>query len=369
MHNLLSFLLIDSSYPINTRNAKIIYSLKRISPEFSVKFIAWNRDGRRILDEDQSMPVYEKKSVYGKPIQKALNLFGYYRFLKCYNDKKKPNILIASHWDMLLLASIFKKRDQILIYENLDIPTSNNRLLLFLLKRIERMSLKRTDAIIFASRFFVELYQNFQGKKFLIENKPLSNRTFPVNHSIGEEDVNNPLIISYIGLVRYADILKHLVDAVRDLPVVLNIHGEGPDLAELKTYAMDCKNVNFTGRYEQTCLPLLYAQSHMVWAAYPNKDYNVKYAISNKFHESIAYGVPCIFSNNTKLGDFVKAHGIGLNVDPYSTKEIKKLIEIVISHRDMLTDIQSKLSLFSQEESSWDDDFSILEKYLKSLCL
>ena len=34
----------------------------------------------------------------------------------------------------------------------------------------------------------------------------------------------------------------------------------------------------------------------MVWAAYPNKDYNVKYAISNKFFESLVYEKPTFFS-------------------------------------------------------------------------
>ena len=365
MQNLLHFLLIDSSYPINTRNEKIIFSLKRVFPHLSVSFITWNRDGRVVADTDKGMPIYNKKSGYGKIFQKLINLWGYFRFLKGYNEKTSPLIIIASHWDMLFLASIFKKRRQILVYENLDIPTSSNKLVLFILKQVETFALKKTDAIIFASRFFEDLYKHFDGCKMIIENKPLIRN---VSTCLQVPKENNVLIISYIGLVRYADILKNLIDAVKDNnSVILYIHGEGQDLSKLRNYAAEYSNVKFTGRFGQADLPRLYSSSDIIWAVYPNKDYNVKYAISNKFHESIEYKVPCIYSNNTKLGDFVEYNHIGLTVDPYSVHDIKALVNLFVQDKTILERLKDNLFCYSQTEKGWNEEFRIFEQYIKSL--
>lgn len=365
MENSLHFLLIDSSYPINTRNGKIIFSLKRAFPHLSTSFITWNRDGRSVADIDKNMPIYNKKAGYGKALQKLINLWGYFRFLKSYNKRYSPKIIIASHWDMLLLASIFKTKGQILVYENLDVPTSGNKLILFVLKQIETFALRKTDAIIFASRFFETLYKKFNGCKMIIENKPLNHNALacpPVSEK------NNALTISYIGLVRYADILKNLIDAVKgNNQVILYIHGEGQDLDELKNYATGCSNIEFTGRFEQTDLPRLYACSDVVWAVYPNKDYNVKYAISNKFHESIEYKVPCIYSDHTKLGDFVEHNHIGLTVNPYNVQEIEALVHSLVQDRTILRKLQGNLFDYSQTEKGWDEEFRIFEQYIKSL--
>lgn len=365
MLDLSHLLLIDSSYPINTRNKKIIFSLKQAFPHLSISFITWNRDGRTVADADKGVPIYNKKSDYGKAFQKLMNLWGYFHFLKSYNEKKTPQIIIASHWDMLLLASFLKKKEQILIYENLDIPTSGNKLVLFILKRIEAFSLRKTDAIIFASRFFEALYKHFEGRKIVIENKPLAHNTTTCLQVVEKSGV---LVISYIGLVRYADILKNLIDAVKNNnSIMLYIHGEGQDSEELMNYAANYSNVRFTGRFEQTDLPRLYSCSDVVWAAYPNKDYNVKYAISNKFHESIEYKVPCIYSNNTKLGDFVERNHIGLVVDPYSVHGIKVMVHSLVQNKTILKRLKNNLFHYSQTEKKWNEEFCILEQYIKSL--
>ena len=358
-------LLIDSSYPINTRNEKIIFSLKQAFPHLSVSFITWNRDGRHIADSDKNMPIYEKKSAYGKAFQKLINLWGYFHFLKSYNKKNTPQVIIASHWDMLLLASFLKKKGQILVYENLDIPTSGNKLVLSILKQAETFALRKTDAIIFASRFFELLYKKFDGCKMVIENKPLIRN---VSACLQVSKSSNVLVISYIGLVRYADILKNLIDAVKGNSLVtLYIHGEGQDLEKLKNYAIGCSNIKFTGRFEQTDLPRLYSYSDVIWAVYPNKDYNVKYAISNKFHESIEYKVPCIYSNNTKLGDFVEHNHIGLTVDPYSVQAIASLVNSIIEDKTILRKLQGNLLNYSRTEKDWNEEFSAFEQYIKSL--
>lgn len=365
--NTLDVLLLDSSYPINTRNAKIIASLKNLFPNIGVRFITWNRDGRMIAMVDSCEFIYSERTVgYGNKVKKLINIFSYYHFLKSCNEKYSPAILIASHWDMLFLASRIVKKKQILIYDNLDIPTSNNSFLLYILKRIEGIALRKTDAIIFASRFFVNLYNNFLGKTFLIENRPLLNNVS--NLSPTQRSINIPLTISFIGTVRYFNIMKNLVDAVKgNATLRLVIHGDGPDLNELRQYANSYDNIVFTGHYNPQKLPLLYSQADVIWAAYPNKDYNVKYAISNKFHESIAYNIPCIFSDKTLLGDYVVKNDIGLVVNPYNVQDIYRLLLNLYNDKKRLEGIRNNLLSFSWNEKSWNDEFLSFAKYIESI--
>lgn len=357
-------LLIDSSYPINTRNKRLLVSLKRYLHDASIEYIAWNRDGREIAYPDKEMCIYNVRSAYGDLFGKLYHLIGYYYFLRKYNKLKRPNVIIASHWDMLFLTSLMKEKGQILIYENLDIPTAKNSLLLKLLQRIEARALNKTDAIIFASRFFKPLYDSiFVGDKFILENKPMQ-----ISQCATVSRHDNKFYIAYIGLVRYADILENLIDAVRNNnSVTLFFHGEGQDLERLKKYADKSSNIYFTGRYEAEQLPQLYANADVVWAAYPNKDYNVKFAISNKFHESIAYHIPCIYADNTLLGNLVVKKNLGYVVNPYCTEDIKNCIQHIVSDREDLLRKKVSLNSYGKIEKGWDEQIQPFLNYLKLL--
>lgn len=358
----MKMLLMDSSYPINYRNVKIIESLQDAYPDSVIDVITWDRDGK-YKNELQNYIIYSKFSPVGKRVQKLRNLYGYYKFIKHRIGNYK--FIIASHWDMLMIASKLKQDEQILIYDDLDIPTYGNTLILSLLQRIESISLKRCDAIIFASRFYEPLYAKFSGKKFIIENKPLIK---PVVHSNANADgKDRKFIISYIGGVRYLNVMKNLIQAVVKIPdIALRIHGGGEDLLELSTFAKDFKNVEFTGRYEPKELPDLYTASDLIWAVYPNKDYNVKYAISNKFHESVDYHVPCVFANNTLLGDLVERENIGFTVDPYDVQNIYETFKRIVCEPNLLQSIRQNIIKYADVEDAWNVQFSKLKVYIDS---
>lgn len=98
MSDFMNCLLIDSSHPINIRNMKIVDALNGFSNMFC-SFITWNRDGIPINDKDKDNSIYNKKTGYGKLMKKLVRLIGYYRFLRCYNQKK-----IALNIDCLSLG-------------------------------------------------------------------------------------------------------------------------------------------------------------------------------------------------------------------------------------------------------------------------
>ena len=102
----------------------------------------------------------------------------------------------------------------------------------------------------------------------------------------------------------------------------------------------------------------LYQQTDVVWAAYPNKDFNVVYAISNKFHESLSFGIPTVYADKTCLGDFVVENHIGMAVDPYSEDAVKGLLEHIVSHQDDLRKMAQDMRTFGQRQTTWKEDFS-----------
>lgn len=163
--------LVDSTYPINTRTNKIYKSLVKEYGYDFVYVIAWNRDGRNIEDNGNYF-IFNRKAAYGSKIQKFINLLSFQKFIRKIFFNTKFDIVIASHWETLFLISKLKTKDMTLIYENLDIPTAENKCVLKILQYIEKMALRKTDAIVFASRFFAPLYSFYKKEKLILENKP-----------------------------------------------------------------------------------------------------------------------------------------------------------------------------------------------------
>lgn len=348
---MLNFLLIDDSFPVNSRNQKIIDSLeKHYGNTANISVITWDRNSD-YKEEQDNYYVYQKDSAYGNKTRKLLNLWGYRRF--CHHTIKQlhPDVVIASHWNNLMMVPRLDSKKQMLIYENLDVPTEA-----YILRKItsfiEHWCMRYVNLTIHASRFFTKLYSP-QINQLVLENKPV----FQAPQS-NEYVLHTPIRLSFIGLLRYREILKLLIDAVRkDLRYELYFHGDGHARAFLEEYTGQEPNIFFTGRYNHDEIAKLYEQTDVVWAAYPNKDFNVKYAISNKFHESIAFGKPTVYANKTFLGDYVKEQHIGMEVDPYSIEDIKRLLNEIATHTDDLKKISSDMQVFYSKQTSWDDDF------------
>lgn len=349
-------LLIDDCFPINTRNKKILDSLeKHYGKDVELSVIAWDRNNT-YKEELKGYHIYKKDSPYGNKTRKFFNLLGYRKF--CFSTIKalQPDVVIASHWNNLLMVPKLNRQKQMLIYENLDIPTGR-----FILRKlattVERLQLKRVDLTIHASRFYTKLYSP-KIKQLILENKPPFQAPSHQDYVI-----HQPLRIAFIGLLRYREISKALIDAVRnDNRFQLYFHGDGHAKDYLEGCAEGAVNIFFTGRYAYEDVAKLYQQTDVVWAAYPNKDFNVIYAISNKFHESLTFGIPTVYADKTCLGDFVTENHIGLAVNPYSTEAIKSLLDDIYAHHDKLRQLSNNMRSFGSKQTTWDENFMEVKK-------
>lgn len=341
--------LLDTSYPINSRNSKIIQSLSKSYPLAEIHQVTWDRNGSNPEIDNPLIHIYKKKSPTGKLWLKAKNLWGYKCFVHSIIRKIEPDIVIASHWDTLLIVPRLKRESQRLIYENLDVPTGRFRAVFHFL---ERWALKRTDLIIHASRFFKDLYPQ-SIKQIILENKPffsVENRISYFNHK--------PLRIAYIGNIRYKNILFNLIESLRDNESwELTLYGGGVEYEEVKAYSGGISNVKMTGPYDYKNISKIYDNVDVIWAVYPNKDFNVKYAISNKFFESIYLNIPGIYAKDTMLGDYVVKNNIGMVINPYDIQDIQQLLSNVENGSINLIQMVENLKALALKQSSWDEDF------------
>ena len=151
-----------------------------------------------------------------------------------------------------------------------------------------------------------------------------------INEKEFKIETREKLRISFIGGLRYFDTMKNLLLAIQNNKnIELYLIGKGSENNKFQDFIKEKKldNVFIIDSYKYEEIKKLYLNTDFVWAVYPNKDYNVKFAISNKFFESILFEKPCFFSKNTLLGNFVEQNQIGITVNPYDIKEIKNKIE------------------------------------------
>ena len=358
---MLHIALIDDCFPINSRNTKILNSFaNHYKDQVKLSVITWDRndDYNEAID---GYHVFKKRSAYGHKALKLLNLWSYRKFCRQSISHLHPDVIIASHWNNLLIVPKLDPRKQMLIYENLDMPNGFSPLRKAI-RFCEHKKMKQVSLTIHASRFFEQFFPA-SFPQIVLENKP----TVKKYEENSAYETHTPIRIAFIGLLRHVDILKNLIDAIRnDERFHLYLHGDGHARKALEEYAKDEQNVTFTGRYKYDDVACLYNQSDVIWAAYPNKDFNVKYAISNKFHESLMFGIPTIYAESTCLGDFVEQKHIGLTVNPYSVESIKSLLQYITNHHDDLGKMSENMIAFHHQQSSWDEDFKYVIEQIDS---
>jgi len=307
-------LLITNSYPIHPRLKKI----SKLYPNDEVKFLAWDRNN---LSSDNDNFILKSKIGYSNKLKKVFAILDFFNFIKKTIKEYNPDIIVTRYWEPMFLASLAINKNTEFHYDVCDMPSKKTFTLL------EKIGLKKVDKIYLASRFFKEFYN--KEKVILFENKPESNT---VRFDETFEYETDKLKLCFIGGIRYFDIFKNLVDAIKDLEVELFCFGGGPDETKLKEYCLSNKisNIHFYGSYDYTEVHKFYNFADVIWSAYDSRIFNVKYAISNKFFESIAFNKLGIYAENTELGQYVKENKIGFTVNELEKDAIRHLIMTMI---------------------------------------
>lgn len=336
---------ISDSYPQHPRLEKIANYYNTNTDSF-IEYILWNREiGKQI--NSFNTHIYNSKAKLGSKISKLLKLPGFLLYILKTLKLKKPEIIICRYWQVFIFISLFYYRNTKIIYDVCDMPSNK------LIKTLEKKLIKRAHLIVLASRYFKTFYKH--DNLTILENR-VNSSLVKFNHQ--KEIIHNDIFqITYLGKIRYFKILKNLVDSVVDIDDInLNFYGDGPDLNKLKKYCSqkEMNNISFYGRYAQSDISSIYQEADLIWCAYPNDNLNVKYAISNKFFETLAFKVPGVFSESTMLGEEISNHNIGFLVNPNSSSFIKKLILEILRNKMMIQNVIENIKMY-QKDIYWED--------------
>lgn len=351
----MKILIVIDHYPISPRCKKIAESYKKVL-NADVKIVAWNRKNICKNDNDEIFLI-NSNIGYGNALKKLNGLVFFRSKLMKIIDEYNPDIVHSIDFEMRLVVNTIKNKFKN-IYEIYDVKFLNNKYLNYILRNIDNYIFKRSDMIIYASPYFSSQYPKLSLEEVVINNKP--NKT---DININKRDKDNKITISFIGTIRYYEILKNLIDVCKNNDnVQVMLSGDGPDLNKIKEYIIknDIRNVILTGRYNIKDIDKLYLKSDLIWSAYP-MDENVKIAISNKFFESILYRKPIIVSNFTMLGEEVEKKNIGFSLNPHDKNDIENLIKLITENKN---EINNKIKSISNinENLFWEDEEIKLEK-------
>lgn len=362
-------LIIDTNYPINSRNRRIYSSLVETYGKDNVGIVAWNRKPN-ILSSEEYIYIYNDESPLGKKLDKLKRLRNYSKFIQNQVSIFNPTVIIASHWDSLMLSARYHNDGIKLIYENLDMP-SGSKPIRFLLRQIEKYCLKRTDAIVHASRFFKDYYKWFNGPQIIVENYPMVDITEEKSQPIRRLD-DDTLHVVFNGGLRYAQSMINLIKAVDKIPnISVDFWGypvgkEGQMICEA---GENVENVTFHGSYNYDEIGYIMENTDVLWAVYTSTSFNVKNAISNKFHESLFYEIPGIYARDTKLGKLVDENEIGFTIDEFSIEDIRKnLLFIRDNKKKLLQKYHKKIQRYKiSQPKNWIDGFRPFLSLLDSM--
>lgn len=163
----------------------------------------------------------------------------------------------------------------------------------------------------------------------------LPKRKYRVIHNCNFEEIpqnafkkkTGALRIEFVGVIRYFSECKKLLDKIKNNNrFIFSFHGSGSDAEKIQNYCIDedIKNVEFHGRYSPSEKAEIIEHSDFIFNAYGNDRIEIRYALSNKYYDSIYYKKPLIVNPDTTMAEASK--GIAFECD-YEGDTASKLLK------------------------------------------
>lgn len=275
---------------------------------------------------------FSLKFENGKFIKRIFCLFKLKKEIKTIIKKLNPKYIYAFRLDMLLMVITNGFKSKKIIYEvadlhNLIINNSKNIIKIFarkILYFIEKKSCKYIDILSITSEKYYDVYfSKFVEKSKVVFMPNIPNLNYFSNY---KKYKHNNFTIGFIGVVRYKEQMKMLIEAAQETNVNVFFAGFSED-EEIMNLAKERKYVEYYGPYNyNTDISKLYSKCDCIYSVYDVKLNNVKYALPNKLYESIYCELPIIVSKDTYLSEIVCNLGVGVAVDSYSIDDLVRII-------------------------------------------
>ena len=178
----------------------------------------------------------------------------------------------------------------------------------------------------------------------VVENRPDSSIILPIS-------AESKWRVSHIGKLRDLRAIELLTEAILLIPVaerpIISIAGEGTKSGEIKLLLQKHQDsgeidVEFRGRFEQSEIPEILADSNVMFAMYNPARGNIKQgALPVKMFDAAAHGVPSIVNSNCLMGDICSREELGLAVAWNDSEALKNALISLKSERVKLVTTSS----------------------------
>lgn len=291
-----------------------------------------NNDEYDVLywDKRQNEPSSRKnyhRFIEGKKAEKA-TVFGYIKFRNWILKKLKmlaPDFLICLHQVAnLILADVLLFRfSGKYIYDVRDYSYER-----FLIVRIVQRIFVRKSAMNIISS---EGYRNFlpQGEYYIAHNLPAG---FTKNCQKKSFGANNPIRISYIGLIRFMEQNKKIIRFFcNDERFILYFIGTGAE--QLKEYceSIGAKNIVLIGTFDPQDTLQYYENTDLIMNLYGNKTPLLDFALSNKLYYAAMVSKPILVCDGTYMEQITHKFGFGYTLTLSEDQERDELFSYICS--------------------------------------
>ena len=343
---------------------------KSVSNKMKTKLIIIDRGQDDLIPDFEGISTYVtliKANYNGVSFRRILHLP--YLFVYLLNVTKNGNhfALHVHTFDTLFLAVMVKcvrfMSKIELIYQIRDLHSLQvaNSLPSKCILIFERLLLGFIQKLVVSSPGFSEFYRvkhGYTGPITLLENIPRRGI-----FRYRQKKVARPLVIGYIGILRYMASLNYLFEtlATAGVSVQAFIAGGGDSSFITRKY-QDYLVSDVRGSYEyEKDINELYSNVDIIYAVYDSCDYNCQVALPNKFYESILSGTPIIVASGTLLARYVCRLGIGVSVDILSD-DLQNYLVAINSPDSWYEKAKEALASIDPEEY-----YSVYEKQLEEV--
>lgn len=271
--------------------------------------VYWNR--HNIEEKTNAKKQYAFNYFMGENKSKISKLIGYIKFRafsrRILQDSHYNGVIVLTTSAGILLKSILRKK-----YRNKYIVDIRD----YTLEK-SLVFLKLEKALIYNSAFSVISSMGYL--KFLpeYENYILTHNNLDISESClrrirDRKDNERPIVISYIGLIRFNKQNKRIIDMFGDDErFIIRFIGKGA--LELKEYCKDnmAKNVEFIDWFPPEQTLDYYYETDLICNLYGNNTPLLDYALSNKLYYAAMLHIPILVSPDTFMAEISTNYGFG----------------------------------------------------------
>lgn len=210
---------------------------------------------------------------------------------------------------------------------------SGDSLLYKFLEKVERRFYRKSYIILGQSQQIVDYIADHGGKEVYLFRNGVDNRRFA---SLKRTRSDNRFVITYAGILGYAQGLYEMIQNVnfKEIGAEFHIYGAGGEKEQIEAYLKENpdRGVFYHGSVAREDVPQILTDSDATLVPLIKQIYG---AVPSKIYESMAAGLPILFSGEGEGQRIVEKYEIGLVAAAKDYEKIKVNIAILASDKEL----------------------------------